>query len=99
MQECDECGRMLPTTKFNSESFSPATCFKCRVSGVRLGFAQGREMFHGDHLVGGTKKSDTEHMLKQARANGHDPVPVSTGVSHGLTSGQMARLQKTVSGA
>ena len=94
---CDECGIELPSEKFNPESFSPATCFKCRISGIRIGFAQGREMFHGDHLVGGTKKSDTEHTLKVARANGHDPVPVQSGVNHGLTAGQMSRLKDAVS--
>ena len=95
--KCDTCGENRPIEKFNSESFSPETCFKCRVQGVRLGFSQGREMFHGDALVGGTIKSDNKHTVEQARANGHDPVPVSTGPTHGLTSGQMDRLKKAVS--
>ena len=98
MITCIDCGNELPDTKFNKESFSPDSCFKCRVSNVRLGFSQGKESFHGDSLVGGTIKSDVEHTLKLARSQGHDPVPVSSGVSHGpSTTAQMDRLKTAVS--
>lgn len=97
MYTCTDCGNELPKDKFNPESFSPTVCFKCRVSGIRLGYTAGREAFHGDSLVGGTIKSDTEHTLREARANGHDPVPVSSGVSHGpSTTAQMDRLRTAV---
>ena len=94
---CTNCRKELPDTKFNPESFSPDVCFKCRISNVRLGFSATRAGFHGDNLVGGTIQSDNRHTVELARSNGHDPVPVSRGVSHGLTSGQMDRLKKAVS--
>ena len=97
MKVCVECERGLPSDKFNPESGSPDHCFRCRINGVRLGFRQGKEMFHGDSLVGGTIASDNRHTVAEARKQGHDPVPVSTGVSHGLTGGQMDRLKKAVS--
>ena len=85
MKVCEDCERELPSDKFNPESGSPNSCFRCRIQGVRLGFRQGKEMFHGDSLVGGTIASDNRHTVSEARKQGHDPVPVSTGVSHGLT--------------
>ena len=98
MITCTDCGNELPPTKFNAESYSPTVCFKCRVSGIRLGFRAGKETFHGDNLYGGTIRSDVEHTLSEARSNGHDPVPVSSGVSHGpSTTAQMNRLKSAVS--
>lgn len=94
--KCDTCGKELPTEKFNTESFSPETCFKCRVSGVRLGFSAGRQGFHGDHLVGGTIKSDNDHTVKQARANGHDPVPMKTAGGVGVSQKELNRLKSIV---
>ena len=94
--KCDTCGNTLPKDKFNEESYSPETCFKCRVNGVRLGFSAGRQNFHGDHLVGGTIASDNRHTVSQARANGHDPVPLKTAGGVGVSRKELDRLKKIV---
>lgn len=96
--KCDTCGDDFPTDKFNPESYSPNTCFKCRVSGVRLGFSAGRQSFHGDTLVGGTIRSDNEHTVKLARANGHDPVPTKTAGGVGVSQKELNRLKSAVGG-
>ena len=93
---CSDCGKDLPEEKFNSESFSPDVCFKCRVQGIRLGFTAGRESFHGDSLVGGTIRSDNEHTVKTARENGHDPVPVKTAGGVGVSANELNRLKDRV---
>lgn len=74
---CSDCGKEVPLTKFNPDSFSPDVCFKCRVSGVSIGFGGYRDAFHGDSLVGGTVASDVAHTIEEGRALGHDPVPVN----------------------
>jgi len=74
---CSECQREVSQDRFNPESFSPDVCFKCRVSGVSIGFGGYRESFHGDNLVGGTIASDVRDTVAKGRAEGHDPVPVN----------------------
>lgn len=96
MKQCDTCGLQQPQSKYTADSFSPDTCFKCRVSTVRMGFSAGREAFHGDSLVGGTIKSDNDHTVKLAKANGHDPVPMSTAGGVGVTSKELTRLKSKV---
>jgi hypothetical protein len=96
MRTCDTCERTLPTEKFNAESFSPGTCFKCRIQGVKLGFGGNREAFHGDTLRGGTIRSDNEHTVKLARENGHDPVPVKTAGGVGVSQKELNRLKSIV---
>lgn len=59
-----------------------------------MGFSATRAGFHGDHLVGGTIASDNRNTISQARANGHDPVPVKTAGGVGVTSSELARLKK-----
>jgi hypothetical protein len=76
MLTCTDCGNEAPISKFNDESFSPTVCFKCRVSGVSIGFGGYKESFHGDGLVGGTVASDIRHTVAEGRAQGHDPVPL-----------------------
>jgi hypothetical protein len=72
---CTDCGKEAPLSKFNDESFSPSVCFKCRVSGISIGFGGYKEAFHGDNLHGGTIASDVKHTVAEGRALGHDPVP------------------------
>lgn len=76
MLTCTDCGNEAPISKFNSESFSPTVCFKCRVGGVSIGFGGYKSSFHGDGLVGGTIASDNRNTVAEGRAQGHDPVPV-----------------------
>jgi len=94
--KCEDCERELPKEKFNPESGSPNSCFKCRVQGVRIGFSQGRAMFHGDHLVGGTIASDNRNTVETARAQGHDPVPVATAGGVGVSQKELNRLKSIV---
>jgi hypothetical protein len=94
MKQCVDCGRELPITKFNVESGSPGSCFKCRVSTVRMGFVAGKAMFHGDDLVGGTIASDNRHTVEMARSNGHDPVPIKTAGGVGVSKTELDRLKK-----
>jgi hypothetical protein len=96
MKTCDTCENTLPTDKFNSESYSPDTCFRCRISGIRLGFSAGKESFHGDTLAGGTIASDNRHTVELAKANGHDPVPVHTAGGVGVSQKELNRLKSIV---
>lgn len=99
MKQCVECSNHFPLSKFNEESMgSPDVCFKCRVGSVRLGFAQGKDHFHGTSLVGGTVASDNRHTVSEARSNGYDPVPVSRGPTHGLTANQTNKLKVALGG-
>jgi hypothetical protein len=97
MRKCVQCETDQPDSKFNAESFSPEMCFRCRVSGVSIGFGGYQKQFRGEELYGGTLASDNRHTVESARALGHDPVPVSKGVSHGLTANQTERLKKVLS--
>lgn len=72
---CTECGQKVSKDRFNSASFSPTVCFRCRISGISIGFGGYREAFHGDNLVGGTVASDVAHTIAEGRKLGHDPVP------------------------
>jgi hypothetical protein len=94
---CDTCGEEKPLSKFNLESFSPETCFRCRVESVDIGFGGFRDAFHGDTLVGGTIKSDNEHTINEGRANGYDPVPAKA-PNPGVSGSELARLKKTLTG-
>jgi hypothetical protein len=97
MKTCEDCGLDLPESKFNAESWSPGSCFRCRVSSIRLGFVGDRALFKGDTLVGGTIASDNRHQIEGARKNGLDPVPVDRGVSYGVSSNQINKLKSALS--
>ena len=97
MEDCVTCGRNLPSDRFNRESFSPDSCFRCRIEGVSFGYTAGRSSFHGDTLVGGTIASDNRNTMMEARAQGHEPVPLVNGEgSYTPTAGQNDRLKKTL---
>lgn len=96
MKVCVDCGQERPYSKFNGESGSPDSCFRCRISTVRLGFVAGKEMFHGDALVGGTISSDNRNTVELARAQGHDPVPVKTAGGVGVSANELSRLKTKV---
>lgn len=98
MKKCDDCGNDFPLDKFNLESRSPSSCFKCRVSTVKMGFAQGKSHFHGDSLVGGTIASDNRHTISEARSNGYNPVPVKNGESSWTPSASSINKLKTALG-
>lgn len=49
-----------------------SVCFKCHVKTIRLGFAHGKENFHGD-----TIKQKQEKIVADAKAKGIDAVPAS----------------------
>ena len=76
VRECVDCGRNLPSAKFNRESYSPDTCFRCRIQGVSFGYTAGRESFHGDNLRGGTIASDNRETVKDLLSPRRDKMIV-----------------------
>lgn len=45
---CTECGKLFT---FDVLPRRGAVCFKCHVQGIRLGFAHGKEDFHGPTIT------------------------------------------------
>ena len=70
---CDTCGNDLALSKYNFEGPAPETCFKCRASGVQIGFGGFKEQFHN-----GTKAERRRTTIAEAKAQGLDPEPVHT---------------------
>lgn len=98
MKKCDDCGNDFPLDKFNLESRSPSSCFKCRIGTVKIGFGGRKESFHGDALAGGTVASDNRHTVAEARKNGYNPVPVKNGESSWTPSASSINKLKTALG-
>ena len=65
---CTECDRIVSFDVIPRRGF---ICFKCHVSTVNLGFAYGKEDFHGD-----TIKQRQDVQMKQASAAGIKAEPV-----------------------
>ena len=87
--ECDTCSRELPANKFNLSGPAPETCFRCRVQGTQFGYGGFQSQFHD-----GTNKERTESAMADARAQGHDPVPVHTAGGHTPNAGQLAKVKE-----
>ena len=89
---CDTCGEDKPLSKFNLESFSPETCFHCRVQGVKLGIpgkAQDQDLWRHSTLA-----EQQRTTVEEGRANGLDPVPAWTTTSSAPTQKQLDKLKE-----
>ena len=87
--ECVDCGQEKTLDKFNLEGPDPESCFRCRIQGTQFGFGGYRSQFHD-----GTNKERTETAMADARAQGHDPVPVHTAGGHTPNAGQLAKVKE-----
>jgi hypothetical protein len=67
---CNECGSIFT---FDILPRRGAVCFKCHVGSIRLGFAHGKEDFHGP-----TIKERQDQQVAQAKAAGVNAEPVGT---------------------
>ena len=88
---CSECGKEKDTGSFNPECSSPTVCFRCRVSSVQIGFGGYQDQFHE-----GTNAERQRTAIKEAKDNGHDPVPAWTNTYTGSTAGSHKKLADTV---
>ena len=92
MALCTDCGLEWPEDRFNRDCVNPDTCFKCRAAGIGVTYGyRGRQNFHAT-----TIKESNDITLRDARANGFDPVPVSTKASHG--GAHMTKLKAALGG-
>lgn len=67
---CVECGE---STHVEEVPRRGEVCFRCHVKGIRLGFAHGKENFHGDTIAEKQRKA-----VADAKAAGLNPEPVGT---------------------
>jgi len=80
MIECPACHVEWPEDRFNG--IHPE-CFKCRVANLSVSFGPaGKEFWHGT-----TTKEYAEKTVRQAKANGLDPVPVHSASVHASAAG------------
>lgn len=86
-QTCPDCGLDWPKDRFNGVH---PQCFKCRVSGLNVSFGPaGKKIWHNM-----TTKEWNDRTIREAKANGLDPVPVHTaGVS--VAASTMKKLEAT----
>lgn len=89
---CEDCGETKPASSFNAESFSPTTCFKCRVSSVSFGnpikSGQGADQWRHTTIRESVRKD-----VADARANGLDPVPRHTAGGYTPSKSQLDKLK------
>lgn len=89
---CEHCGENKPASAFNPESFSPTTCFRCRVSGVS--FANPIKSGQGeDQWRHSTIRESVRQQVSEARANGLDPVPKHTAGGYTPSKSQLDKLK------
>jgi hypothetical protein len=67
---CDNCGDSFQAEQLNRRG---SVCFRCHVQTIRLGFAHGKEDFHGP-----TIKERQEKTVSDAKINGYNPEPVGS---------------------
>ena len=91
---CDTCGQAQSVEKFNDDCPNPNTCFRCRVSGVRLGIP-GRSQ-DADLWRHSTIAEQQRTQVKAAADNGLEAIPAWTSTSYAPTKKQLDKL-KTVS--
>ena len=86
MKTCESCGKEQSKDRFNPDCPSPDLCFRCRISGVSLGFSGNQEFFHND-----TIKGFRDRTISEGRANGIDPEPI-TNHNAGISGKQLKKL-------
>lgn len=93
--ECVDCGKEKPASSFNAESFSPKTCFRCRVSGVSftnpIKTGQGEDQWRHS-----TIKESNRLQIKEAKDNGLDPVPAKSAGGYTPSAKQLDKLKQNV---
>ena len=65
---CEQCGKLEAVDVIPRRG---KVCFACHIKTIRLGFAHGKEDFHGP-----TIKERQEQQVAQAKAAGIDAQPV-----------------------
>lgn len=91
MIECASCHVSWPADRFIAKS---ADCFRCRAQSLQFNYgSRGRDNFHG-HTV----KEFNDRQVREARANGLDPVPARTAATGVPSSGMMRKLESTLKG-
>ena len=92
---CDTCGIEKDADKFNPESFSPGTCFRCRVSGISMTnpikTGQGEDQWRHS-----TIREFCRNQVAEAASNGLEAVPVNTAGGYTPTKKQMDKIAKAV---
>lgn len=95
MIECNTCGRPKPESNYNPESFSPDTCFKCRVRGVAftnpIKTGQGEDQWRHSTIAEACR-----NQVAEAASNGLEAVPVNTAGGYTPTKKQMDKIAKAV---
>jgi hypothetical protein len=85
---CADCQLEWPLDRFREDNPHPDVCFKCRTRGISLSVAGGK-----DYWKGPTERERAAHQVKEARANGLDPVPLETRGSYNAASaGTLAKI-------
>lgn len=84
MRICPSCTQEWPEDRYNSKF---ADCFRCRARTVSVSFAGGKEIFHSQ-----TVKEGQDRTVREAKANGYDPVPAWTSTYAGFAGSQATKL-------
>lgn len=89
---CEDCGEERPESSFNAESFSPMTCFRCRVRGI--GFTNPIKSGQGDdQWRHSTIRESARIQVAEAKSNGLDPVPKHTAGGYTPSRQQLEKLK------
>lgn len=79
MQTCPECKKDWPEDRFLPQF---TQCFKCRIQNLAFSFGtggrEGKQMFHDMNT-----KEQQDRTIREARANGLDPIPAWTKSHYG----------------
>lgn len=89
MRTCPSCHLDWPEDRFIEKSDD---CFKCRAASIQFNYGpRGKAQFHDI-----TVKEYNDRQIREARANGLDPVPVHTATTAVPTKRMMDGLKGTL---
>lgn len=93
---CDTCGIDKDVSKFNVESFSPDTCFSCRVRGVSFAnpikSAQGEDQWRHSTIA-----EFGRNQVAEAAENGLEAVPKHTAGGYAPSGKQLDKIKGALS--